>query len=54
MHLWDEVKKIDNEHWRIRRPKEAVYLLGYSDLLSRPSIEMNTIWNPVIKKAFLD
>ena len=25
-------------------------MLGYNDLLSRPSIEMNTIWEPIIKK----
>ena len=26
-------------------------MLGFSDLLSRPSIELNTIWEPIIKKA---
>ena len=26
-------------------------MLGYSDLLSRPNIEMNTIWEPITKKA---
>ena len=32
--LWDEVKIIDKEkHWRIRRLKESVHMLGYSDLL---------------------
>ena len=25
-------------------------MLGYNDLLSRPSIEMNTIWEPIIKR----
>ena len=41
---WDKVKIIDREeHWRIRRLKESVHMLCYSDLLSRPSIEMNTI-----------
>ena len=53
--LWDEVEIIDREeHWRRRRLKESAHMLGYSDLLSRPSIEMNTIWEPVIKKARLD
>ena len=48
--MWDEVKIIDRkEHWRIRRLKEAADLLDYSDLLNRPSIEMNTIWEPLIK-----
>ena len=43
--LLDEVKIINREeHWRIRHLKEAVNMLGSSDLLSRPSIEMNTIW----------
>ena len=27
-------------------------MLGYNDL-SRPSIELNTIWEPIIKKARL-
>ena len=39
------------EHWRIRRLKESAHMLGYNDLLSRPSIELNTIWEPIIKKA---
>ena len=48
--LWDKVKTIDSEeHWRIRRLKESAHMLSYSDLLSRPSIEMNTIWEPIIK-----
>ena len=25
-------------------------MLGYNDLLSKPSIEMNTIWEQIIKK----
>ena len=49
--LWDEVEIIyREEHWRIRRLKESEHMLGYSDLLSRPSIEMNTIWEPIFKK----
>ena len=28
-------------------------MLGYNDQLSRPSIEMNTIWEPIIKKVRL-
>ena len=31
--------------------RELAHLLGYNDLLSRPSIELNTIWEPIIKKA---
>ena len=50
--LWDEVEIIDSvEHYRIRRIKESAHMLGYNDLLSRLSIEMNTIWEPIIKKA---
>ena len=42
--LWEEVEIIDRaEHWRIRCLKESAHMLGYNDLLSRPSIEMNTI-----------
>ena len=48
--LWDKVEIIDRaEHWRIRRLKESAHMLGYNDLLSRSSIELNTIWQPIIK-----
>ena len=52
--LWEEIKIIGwGEYWRIRCLIEAVYmLLGHSDLLSRPSIEMNMIWEPLIKMAW--
>ena len=50
--LWDKIEIIDRaEHWRIRRLKESAHMLGYNDLLSRPSIELNTMWEPIIKKA---
>ena len=50
--LWDKVKIIDRaERWRIRRLKESAHMFGYDDLLSRLSIELNTIWEPIIKKA---
>ena len=43
--LWDKDEIIDRtEHWRIRRLKESAHMLGYNDLLSRPCIELNTIW----------
>ena len=49
--LWDKVEIIDRaEHWMIRRLKESAHMLGYNDLLRRPSIDMNTIWEPTIKK----
>ena len=49
--LWDKVRIIDrDEHWRIRHLQESAHIMGYSDLLSRPSTEMNTIWEPIIKK----
>ena len=45
--LWEEVEIIDREeNWKRRRLKESAYMIGYSNLLSRPSIEMNTIWEP--------
>ena len=48
--LWDKVKIIDRDQdWRIRRLKESGRMLGYIDLLSRPSIEIDTIWEPIIK-----
>ena len=61
-HIWkekgnhlpvrDKYKIIDSaEHWKIRRLNESAHMLGYNDLLSRPSIELITIWEPIIKKA---
>ena len=42
LSLWDEVEIIHRvEHWRIRRLKESAYMLGYNDMLKRPSIKMN-------------
>ena len=53
--LWDEVRIIDREeHWKRRRLKESAHMIGCSGLLSRPSIEMTTIWEPIIKKARSD
>ena len=50
--LWDKVEIINRaEHWRIRHLKESAHMLSYNDLLSRPNIELNTIWEPIIKKA---
>ena len=44
LSLWDKVEIIDRaEYWRIRRLKESAHILGYNDLLSRPTIELNTI-----------
>ena len=49
--LCDEVEIIDRaEHWRII-PLRNQHMLGYNDLLSWPSIEMNTIWEQIIKKV---
>ena len=42
--LWEEVEIIDREEkWKRRRLKESAHMIGYSNLLSGPSIEMNTI-----------
>ena len=50
--LWNEVEIIDRvEHWKIKPLKESAHMFGYNDLLSRLSIEMNTIWEPIIKKV---
>ena len=52
LSLWDKIEIIDRaEHLRIRRLEESAHMLGYSDLLSRPSIELITRWEPIIKKA---
>ena len=49
--IWNKVEIDRAEHWRIRRLKEYAYMLGYNDLLIRPRLEMNTIWEPIIKKV---
>ena len=36
---------------QMRHLKEPAHMLGYFDLLSRPSIEINTIWEPIIEKS---
>ena len=49
--LWDEEIIDRAEHWRIRRLTESALMLGYNDLLNRPNIEMNTIWEPINEKV---
>ena len=50
--FWDKVEIIDRaEYWRIRRLKELAHMLGYNNLLSITSIELNPIWEPIIKKV---
>ena len=52
--LWDEVKIINSEpHWKVRKLKETAHMLGHNNLLSRPSIELNTIWEPLIVRENL-
>ena len=46
--LWDEVKIIV---WRIKCLKELAHMLGYNDLLNKPSIQMNTVWEPIMKRV---
>ena len=49
--LWYKVKIIDREgHWKRRCLTEAAHVLGHVDLLSRPDMEMNTIWEPIIER----
>lgn len=53
--LWDEVKIINSEpHWKVRKLKETAHMLGHNNLLSRPSIELNTIWAPLIVRENLE
>ena len=47
--LSDKVEIID----RIRLLKESAHMLGYNDLLSRPSIELNAIWETIISSFLL-
>ena len=50
--LWDQVEIIDKKHyWKIRKLKESAHVLGHKNLLSPPSIKINTIWEPVIRSA---
>ena len=52
--LWGEGEIMDRaEHWRIRHLKESAHMVGYNNLLSWLSIEMNTIWELIIKKVRL-
>ena len=54
MPLWNDVKIIEQEEdWRMRRFKEAVHMLGYGKLFSRPSIKMNAILEPIMKMSRL-
>lgn len=44
LSLWNKIKVIDKkEWWRVRWFKEAAHMLGNNILLSRPSIEFNSI-----------
>ena len=53
--LLNKVKMIDREgHEKKKILKEAAHLLDHVDLLSRPPIEMNTVWEPIIEKAKLN
>ena len=50
--LWEEVKAYMGDlHWRMRYLKVAANMLGYRDLLSRSSIEMNSKMQPIMKNA---
>ena len=50
--MWNSVRIIrSEEHCQKRRLKESAHMLGKSDLLKTPSIEMNTIWEIIIKKV---
>lgn len=56
-HLLDEVEMTDREHhWKMRKHKYSAHMLGHKKLLRRPSIGINTIWEPVItrKNEFQD
>lgn len=47
----NEVKILNKkEHWIVRRLKESTYILGYGNLLTKPSVEINVLWQHIIKK----
>ena len=49
MPNWEETQILDREpHWRVRRLKESAHMLECSNLLSRPSITIDSIWQPII------
>ena len=49
--LWYKIEVIVRaEHWRIRHLKDSEHMLGYYELLSRPIIVLNIIWEPINKK----
>ena len=45
------VDNIWTEKGNHRRLKESAHMLGYNDLLKKPTIELNTILKPIIKKT---
>lgn len=48
--LWNEVKMLDKkEHWRVRLLKESERMLDYEDLHNKPSLEINKIYDQLIK-----
>ena len=50
--MWDHVEFIDKEHHRkIRKLNESAHMKGHKNLLSRLSIEISTVWEPVIRSA---
>lgn len=51
-YLWDEIVINDREyHQKMRKLKEPVHKLGQKNLISRPSVDINTIQEPVIQRA---
>lgn len=49
--LWNEVNLLVNEeNWRIRRLTESAHMLGYEDILIRPSIQIIRQCEQLIKK----
>ena len=43
MPLWEKKQILDREsHWRVRRLKESAYMMCCDNILSRPSMAMET------------
>ena len=48
--LWNQFDIDKEHHWKIRKLIESAHMLGQRNL-NRRSIEIHTIWEPVIRSA---
>jgi predicted GIY-YIG superfamily endonuclease len=49
---WSEAQVVHKEpHWKKRKFKEAVFIENNKNIFSKPSVEIPTIWKPLIKRT---